>query len=129
MPTGSARAVTAPARLPPALRNRLVGILGRLGSDHDGERAAAGLLASRMLRERGLSWDEVVATPDAAPTGPLGAADAGRDLDLCKRHWNDLGSWMRAFVIGVSNQRRPLTAAQRAKLAEVAAELRGKGVA
>ena len=41
--------------LAPAEVRRLVGILGRLGSDHNGERAVAGLLASRMLRAAGLA--------------------------------------------------------------------------
>ena len=50
-----------PSPLSPGERNRLVGILGRLGSDHARERAAAGLLAARLLRNRGLSWDDLIA--------------------------------------------------------------------
>ena len=41
-------------------RRRLVGILSRLASNHDGERAAAGLLATRLLSARGLRWEEVI---------------------------------------------------------------------
>ena len=120
---------SAAHRLPPTERRRLVGILGRLGSDHDGERAAAGLLATRLLRDRGLSWDEILPGPDAPPAGPPGAADALADLDLCRRHWNDLNSWMRSFVIGVSDRQRPLSGPQRAKLAQAATELRARGLA
>jgi hypothetical protein len=39
---------------------RLIGILGRLGSDADGERAAAGLLATQLLQRHGLSWGELL---------------------------------------------------------------------
>ena len=39
---------------------KLVRILGMLGSSCDGERAAAGLLASQMLRAKGLQWADVV---------------------------------------------------------------------
>jgi hypothetical protein len=42
-------------------RVRLIKILGKLGSEFPNERAAAGLLATRLLKERGLSWDAVVA--------------------------------------------------------------------
>src|SRR4051794_32144841 len=39
----------------------LAKILGRLGSDFDGERATAGAIASRFIRSRKLSWDDVLA--------------------------------------------------------------------
>ena len=41
------------AILSPADRDRLVAILGMLGSAFDGERASAALLASRMLKAAG----------------------------------------------------------------------------
>ena len=43
------------------LRGKLVKVLGRLGSEHDGERAAAGLLASRMVAAAGLTWERLLA--------------------------------------------------------------------
>jgi len=48
------------ATLPNDERIRLVKICGMLGSDHDGERAAAGKLAHDMLRGLGLGWDDVI---------------------------------------------------------------------
>jgi len=39
---------------------RLIKLLGMLGSDHDGERASAALLATRMLKEAGLVWADLV---------------------------------------------------------------------
>jgi hypothetical protein len=41
--------------------DRLVRILGMLGSEHEGERANAGLLGTRMLRAAGLTWGDVAA--------------------------------------------------------------------
>lgn len=42
------------------LRKRLVRVLGMLGSDHAGERDAAALVATRMLKEAGLTWYDVL---------------------------------------------------------------------
>jgi hypothetical protein len=53
------------------LRNRLVKVLGMLGSPHDGERAAAGLLATKLLTRAGLMWDTVL----AVPAGPWTTAE------------------------------------------------------
>ena len=53
--------------LPSDDRRKLVGILSRPASDHDGERAAAGLLATRLLKARGLGWDEVIGLALPAP--------------------------------------------------------------
>lgn len=40
---------------------RLVRILGMLGSDHDGERAAAALAADRLVRGSGWTWWDLLA--------------------------------------------------------------------
>jgi hypothetical protein len=42
------------------LRKRLVRVLGMLGSAHAGERDAAALMATRMLKEAGLTWYDVL---------------------------------------------------------------------
>lgn len=42
---------------------KLAKILDRLASDQAGERAAAGLIASRILREAGANWNDVLANP------------------------------------------------------------------
>ena len=39
---------------------RLAKLLGMLGSDHAGERAAAGLKADEMLKREGLRWADVI---------------------------------------------------------------------
>ena|SRR5712671_5916708 len=46
-------------------RQKLVRVLGMLGSDHDGERASAARMATQMLREAELTWDHVVFDPEA----------------------------------------------------------------
>lgn len=48
-------------------RDKLLRILALLGSDHDGERAAAALAAHRFVAAQGLSWDEVVGTRPPPP--------------------------------------------------------------
>lgn len=45
---------------------RLVKLCGMLGSAHDGERAAAAAKASKLLRDRGLVWGDVIAAPAKA---------------------------------------------------------------
>ena len=40
---------------------RLIRILGMLGSDHDGERAAAALAADKLVRGGGWSWSDLLA--------------------------------------------------------------------
>lgn len=46
---------------------RLVKLLGLLASSHDGERAAAGLKADQLIRERGLQWTDVICLPSLKP--------------------------------------------------------------
>jgi hypothetical protein len=56
-------------------RAKLTKLLGMLGSAHDGERAAAGKLASDLIRHAGLSWAEVLD----------GGADGALALDACRQ--------------------------------------------
>lgn len=121
--------------LSPAERNRLVAILGRLGSDYDGERAAAGLLAARLLRDRGLCWDDLILTGGGAQRVPGMAQEErsawppGQDnLVLCLRWLGELSSWEVGFVTDLRRKRRRLTPAQAAKLAQIADALRARGL-
>lgn len=54
--------------LAPADSARLAKLLGLLGSNHSGERAAAGLKAHRLVSSRNLSWSDLLAP--ARLTGP-----------------------------------------------------------
>ena len=48
--------------LTPREKARLSGILARLASPYDGERAAAGLLASAFVAKHGLAWADLTET-------------------------------------------------------------------
>ena len=48
---------------------RLIAILGMLGSEHDGERAAAAMQAFKMVRDAGLTWDRIIQAPIGAYAG------------------------------------------------------------
>jgi hypothetical protein len=41
-------------------RNKLIKVLGMLGSSHDGERANAALQAERIRKEAGLTWSDIL---------------------------------------------------------------------
>ena len=49
---------------------KLARILGLLGSDQPGERAAAGEAAHRLVTRLGLRWEDVLAPPARAPRVP-----------------------------------------------------------
>ena len=54
--------VTAPFSFNPADRDRLSKLAGMLGSSHDGERAAAAMMATKLLEGVGVSWADLVAS-------------------------------------------------------------------
>ncbi len=54
----------------PRERARLNSILTRLASPYDGERAAAGLLASAFVAKHGLAWADLTATLQPAAEIP-----------------------------------------------------------
>lgn len=109
-------------------RRRLVGILGRLGSDHDGERAAAGLLASRMLREAGLQWDDLIGEPETSRRRDVLPAGWRADLTLASRHASFCRPWEQNFLRSIANK-PGLSTKQRSILAEIATALRERGLA
>ena len=118
------------AMLSAAELRRLVGVLARLESTFDGERAAAALLASRMLRDKGLTWPDVLQVE--SPTRAAGAADPpryadpGSDFGLCMRHIQRLTPWERGFFQSVARVVRR-TPGQSRKLQEIADWLRKNG--
>src|SRR5271166_5601548 len=56
--------------LQPAYRDRLVKLLGMLGSDHEGERANAARMAHEHLQLAGLTWCDVILATPAQETKP-----------------------------------------------------------
>lgn len=95
-------------------RERLVKLCGMFGSAHDGERAAAGLLASRLLREKGLRWDDVIgSTPAPLPPPPRpssGAPDCpalrAADVRFVLANVALLTEWEADFVASVARRRK-----------------------
>lgn len=116
--------------LSPDDRRRLAGVLARLASDHAGEREAAALLATRLVKDRDVTWLDVL-QPDPLGHKPGAAdpwhnADPGSDLGLCQRHAGRLNAWEQEFVWSVARARRR-TPSQSRKLAEIADALRRSG--
>ena len=110
----------------PNTRRRLLGVLARLDSDFEGERSAAGLLATRMLREAGLSWDDLIGAPEALRQRDVAPVGWRVDLALAQRHVSFLRDWEKGFV-GSLERRATLTAKQKLVLTEIAANLRVRG--
>ena len=88
--------------------DKLVKLLGMLGSDHPGEVAAAGAAASRLLKASGLTWSDVIFFEADARPGtwrePENWIDAVRvclDLDP-----SPLTTWDLKFLKGISRQTR-----------------------
>lgn len=54
--------------LAPDVAERLAKLLGMLGSDQPGERAAAALKADELLKREGLSWFDVIAVESESET-------------------------------------------------------------
>ncbi len=80
-------------RLDPATATRLAKVLGRLGSDFDAERATAARMADQLVRDVGLSWQDV-----------LGLADDTNDtLPTCHRA---LAKWTLARLPELSERDR-----------------------
>lgn len=99
----------------------MVGILSRLASEHDGERAAAGLLATRLLKSAGMTWDQLIGAPSAPPRN---SAPAWRsEIEGCLKHAGLLTEWERKFLRDLL-LRDVLTPRQREKASQIAEQLR-----
>ncbi len=109
----------------------LAKILGRLGSDFDGECAAAGAIAWRFIRERKLSWDEVLAPDRSNGSQHHSYSDAPRPT---RSNWYPLArrcleigedsylitQWELGFLQNILRWSRPLTDKQWAVLNRIA---------
>jgi len=98
----------AAASLSPAFADKLVKVLGMLGSAHDGEVAAAGRTAHSMLKAKGLTWSDVIvpAAPEPPhrrwhrPTSPSDTAA------LCLQWPEVLTDWETNFCRSIVGRRR-----------------------
>ena len=100
--------------------DKLARILGMLGSEHDGERAAAGLLATRTVREMGTTWSELLRPPATPHLERNPAAIGWRTMvAVCRSRPDLLSAWEREFVASVGRQRQ-VSEKQSAVLARLA---------
>jgi hypothetical protein len=107
--------------LTPSDRQRLAKLLGLLGSDHAGERDAAGLAAHRLIRDRGLIWSDVI----LGPPGIVAAANRNavetwrQTVADCLRQPGSLRSWEHDFLRSLTGFAR-ISRKQRYVLAQIA---------
>lgn len=99
-------------------RVRLAKLAGMLGSEHDGERASAALLATKLLREKGLTWRDaldpapkVVVREVTVPQRYRYPRSAWRTLvakiEASSGYWSLLSEWERSFIDDLGERRRP----------------------
>jgi len=119
--------------LDPSTLQRLIRLLGMLGSAHDGEVANAGRLADRLIRQHGVTWAQVVLPVLVKPAPPVdddepATPDQWRDLartilDL----WGDLLRERELhFVEQMTEWRGRPTEKQQAWLLNIAARFKGR---
>lgn len=85
---------------------RLIKLLGLLGSDAEGERATAGRMADELIRRHGLTWPEVIRIPTAEPAPrwaePCTVAEA---LECAVAYIDLLTPWETKFVRDLQRKR------------------------
>jgi hypothetical protein len=109
----------------PLDRDRLAKICGLFSSAHDGERAAAALLADQLVRTAGLTWQQIIPNPVLTTSTPIEPADDLDNVDICLANLDALTPWELDFVHGVAEWRGPLSEKQIRLLRRLAAKARG----
>jgi hypothetical protein len=112
--------MTARAMLNVRAAEHIIKLLGMLGSDHAGERAAAGLKADQFIRQLGVTWRDVVAIP---------AADWEEMVWACRKREHVLSDRERNFLHNISHLRRPPSDKQLAWLQAIYGRLHPQRVA
>jgi hypothetical protein len=118
--------MTAVPHLSPDLATRLAKILGMLGSDYDGEIAAAGRRANAMIKRAGLTWDEVISSSVPIPQPPQRPRRRWRtpgtpsDTAALCLQWRDevLTDWEAGFCRSIVGRHR-ISAKQAGVLARI----------
>jgi hypothetical protein len=117
------------------VRSKLIGALGLLASDRDGERMAAVSAIQRLIANHGLQWDDLVVQPNeplARQPPPRSQWDTGwpapppdwrRTVVACRQKTERLNSWEAEFLTSLLRRRRWPTARQLEVLASIAEKL------
>ena len=121
------------ASLKPDDRERLIKLLGMLGSEHIGERAVAAKKIEELRTELALEWSDLIITggetQDTRQHGPSAAGsgvDTALPLDLIDAYSARLSNWEKEFLIDLDKKRcdgMTWTPKQCAKLLEIAASM------
>lgn len=111
--------------------DRLVKVVGRFGSDFSGERDAALAAATRILRDNGMDWPDLVLAGSAVPSNPTPTSptmlpqELARQILLGKRDL--LSPWEARFTESLARWRGRVTPKQAARLAQLRTELKTRG--
>ena len=91
----------------PAVLDKLAKVCARFGSDFDGERSTAAKLADRMVKDAGLTWEQVL-----SPSGSKTRRDTWQEphdlqsaVAICSAFSGCLSEWERRFIAGVADSR------------------------
>jgi hypothetical protein len=83
---------------------KLSKILSLTSSNHAGERSAAALKAAELLRELGMTWDEVLAPQNVLPVSTERPNGLHRDITRCLAS-GVISAWERRFLLSISGRR------------------------
>ena len=97
-------------------RDRLVRVLGMLGSAHDSEVVAAARQAERLRADAGLTWAEIVIPRLPAPPQRQNVGAVAEVIRFVLQHADALTDWERNFARSIARQQSPLTLKQRVVL-------------
>jgi hypothetical protein len=102
--------------LHPKVAERLAKLCGLLGSEHEGERAAAALKADRLVRECGLTWEQIIARPAAFRASAVSASPAVSDHRVAAAcaliFGRGLSRWETDFLYNIAQRRQAPTPCQ-----------------
>jgi hypothetical protein len=105
--------------------DKLVKLLGLLGSDHHGEVAAAGQAAHRLVKAAGLVWSDVIAVAPNPKLGEWREPESWQDsVWICLTlDPSPLSEWDIQFLMGIAH-RSSLTVKQEVQRRRIVATCR-----
>ena len=112
-----------------AATDRLIKLLGLLGSEHAGERAAAAAAAEKLLRQHGLTSREWVDRRQGGGHDRHGQQEHSlketkETIDFCLAHRPALNDWELNFLLDISKKfALGLSPKQRAKVQDIRAKV------
>ena len=104
-------------------RSRLAKMLGLLSSSHPGEQVAAATAASRFLRSRNLTWQELLEPQRRVPAPATWREAVTRLL----QHPREITAWENRFLSDI-NRLPSISPKQRKLLSEISSRVLGVGL-